>query len=177
MLVTLLAFRLTLHEISSSMKKLLLATALLLCASLAQADLYQTQLADGTVSFSDKSTTNSQHHDTQITNPLEADELPGTWEATSANGNKSELTLRSNGSFVFEQENDVSLHHVYMCGTWESGAEALGLMVKALKRQLESGDIEQTDGAHQQRAPILSAQRDRMILVIQGEKLIFNRAG
>ena len=107
--------------------------------------------------------------------PLIADELPGIWEAKSANGHTTELTLRSNGSFVFDQASDSTLHRVYMCGTWQDTDETLALVVKGLKRQLDSGDIEQAAGTHQEEAEILSAQQNQIILLIQGEKLVFNR--
>lgn len=161
------------------MQKTILTTVLILCASLAQADLYETAQTDGTRSFSDsvKDTTQAQRHNAEITHPLKAGELPGIWEAKSLDGRKTELTLRSNGSFVFDQASDRTSHRVYMCGTWKGNENALGLTVKALKRQLENGDIEQADGTHQEQAPILSAQKDRFIVVIHGEKLVFDRAG
>lgn len=153
-------------------------TVLLLCTSLAHADLYQTKQHDGTSQYGDKLSTDqgANRLDTQITNALQAGDLPGSWLASSANGNKTELTLRSNGSFVFDQSSEDSLHRVYMCGTWQGDDDALALVVKALKRQLENGEIEQVDGSHKQDATILSAQHDRIILLIQGEKLVFNRA-
>lgn len=159
------------------MKKTLLTAVLLLCASVAQADLYQSTQTNGTVNFSDRLSADQAGNrlDKQITNPLVAGDLPGIWKASSANGNKTELTLRGNGSFVFDQSSEATLHHLYMCGTWQGDDDALSLVVKALKRQLENGEIEQTDGTHREQATILSAQQDRIILLIQGEKLVFNR--
>ena len=156
-----------------------LATVMLLCASLAQAELYQTEQDDGTTSFSDRVTEplNARRLGTKITHPLEADELPGIWHASSIDGRETELTLGSNGSFVFDQSSDSTLHRLFMCGTWQGRDEALDLVVKGLKRQLENGQIEQADRPHQEAATILSAQKDRIILLIHGEKLIFNRAG
>ncbi|MBT8131955.1 MAG: DUF4124 domain-containing protein [Gammaproteobacteria bacterium] len=159
------------------MKKLVIFTTLMLTASLAQAELYQNRQDDGTISFSDRAPQSASRIDRDITHPMEAADLPGLWLASSSDGLQTELTLRENGSFVFDQSSDNSMHRVYMCGTWEDGDDALELLVKGLKRQLASGDIEQADRNHKEEAEILSAQKDRMILRIKGEQLIFNRAG
>ncbi|MDH3588885.1 MAG: DUF4124 domain-containing protein [Gammaproteobacteria bacterium] len=159
------------------MKKVGLLILLLSCASLAQADLYQSTQTDGTVSYSDRIPTlvDGERHDTAITNPMSADQLPGIWHASDYDGNDAELTLRDDMTFVFNQTGDKT--RVFMCGTWIPTVDALGLTVKALKRQLESGETEQADRVYQDAATILSAQRDRMILVINGQELVFDRAG
>ncbi|MDH3647484.1 MAG: hypothetical protein OER80_11995 [Gammaproteobacteria bacterium] len=161
------------------MKKFILTTVLLLCASLAQAELFQMKQADGTNSYSDVATSplNADRLPIEITHPLEADQLPGIWRASSLNGHETELTLRSDGSFVLDQSSDSTLHRLFMCGTWQGTDKALDLVIKGLKRQLKNGDIEQADRTYQEAATILSAQRDRIILLIRGEKLIFDRAG
>jgi hypothetical protein len=127
--------------------------------------------------FSDRVTNYSaaRRHSKQITHPLATSDLPGTWESKSDNGHKTELTLRSNGSFVFDQSSDSTVHRVYLCGTWQGAEKSLALVVKAAKRQLEDGAIEQAAGTYSEAATILSAQQNRIILRIQGEKLVFNR--
>ena len=75
------------------MKKTGLFVLLFLCASVAQADLYEARLADGSVSYSDRASPDSQRQNKSITNPMTADQMPGIWTASDFDGGKAELTL------------------------------------------------------------------------------------
>ncbi|NNM21436.1 MAG: hypothetical protein HKO55_09220 [Gammaproteobacteria bacterium] len=152
-----------------------LACMLFLCVGIAHADLYASHQADGVISYSDRANSDAARSDVEITHPLEAAQLPGTWHTDALNGERAELQLGNDGSFVFNQFGDST--RTYMCGAWNGDVETLNLTVKALKRQTEDGAIEQAAGTYQETAPILSSQRDRMIVVIDGQKLVFNRAG
>lgn len=157
------------------MKRFGLTCVLLLCAGFAQADLYQSRQADGVITYSDRADSSATRSETNITHPLEVAQLPGIWQAETFGSDRTELTLRGDGSFVFNQFGDNT--RTYMCGTWIGDVDMLNLTVKALKRQTRDGTIEQTDRTYDDAATILSAQRDRMIIVINGQKLVLNRAG
>lgn len=161
------------------MKKLGLVVSFMLLASHAQAELYETRLADGSIAYTDRVTSfsNTTRHDQEITSRVQSDELSGTWKARAANGDEAQLTLRENGSFVFDQRSEQTLHRVYMCGTWTPAERALALEVQAHKRRLLSGATEQSAGAFQSQAKILTARRDRITLLIDGQQLTFDRRG
>lgn len=157
------------------MKRFGLACMLFLCVGIAHADLYASRQSDGVISYSDRADSSAARSDIEITHPLEAELLPGTWHAEAFDGDQTELQLRNDGSFVFNQFGDNT--RTYMCGDWNGDVETLNLTVKALKQQTEDGTIEQAADTYQETATILSSQRDRMIVVINGQKLVFNRAG
>ncbi len=158
------------------MKKAGLLIVMISLASTAQADLFEARQADGVRSFSDRTATTASatRHNRAITNPLKAEMLPGVWHATSHDGRRTELQLKANGSFVFDQTSDNT--RLYMCGMWEGSTSALQLTVNALKQQHANGDIEQTTGSYSDEARILTAQRDRIIVRLNGETLVFDRS-
>lgn len=160
------------------MSKFGLVIASLIVANFAHAELYETRLADGSIAYTDRvdAPTQARRHDRAITHALEAEQLPGSWHASSAAG-KAELTLRADGSFVFDQRSEQTLHRVYMCGRWAPAERALDLEVKAHKVRLQSGATEQNAESFQATARILSARRDRITLVIDGQQLTFDRRG
>lgn len=158
------------------MHKFAIAITVLLAANLAHAELYETRLADGSAAFSDRVAdfSHAQRHDRAITHALKPGELPGSWQARPVGG-KAELTLRADGSFVFDQRSDDTLHRVYMCGRWARGEHTLELEVKAHKVRLQSGATEQNAEAYNASARILAARRDRITLEIDGRRLTFDR--
>lgn len=147
-------------------------------ANSALAELYETRLADGSIAYSDRvvQLSTAQRHDRDITHALEADAWPGSWQADSRHGT-AELTLRADGTFVFDQRSEDSLHRIYMCGQWTPAERALELEVKAHKVRLQSGATEQNAEAFHSEARILSARRDRITLLIDGQRLTFDRRG
>lgn len=162
-----------------SMKKFSFVAWLILVANFAQAELYETRLADGSVAYTDRVSSLSQatRHDRKITHELGDGELAGLWRANSSNGDEAQLTLRGDGSFVFDQRSEQTLHRVYMCGTWTAAERALDLEVKAHKRRLQSGITEQSADSFRSQARILAARKDRITLVIDGQQLTFDRRG
>lgn len=160
------------------MHKFGLAIAALLAANLAHAELYETRLADGSVAYSDRvvNLSQAQRHDRDVTHALQDGQLPGSWHARSPRGD-AELTLRADGSFVFDQRSDDTPYRVYMCGSWAQAERALELEVKAHKVRLQSGETEQNAQAYNASARILAARRDRITLEIDGQRLTFDRRG
>lgn len=161
---------------SSRMQKITLIALFSLCASV-QAELYETRLADGSRSFSDQAVQPfaATLHKRTITHKLPQSQLPGTWEGTSNDGRSTTLTLRDDGSFVIDQRSDNTPRRLYMCGEWQSARDALALKVKAYKKRLDNGETEQAAAAFDAQAPILSARRNRLIVVLEGEQLVFDR--
>ena len=158
------------------MQRLTLIVLLTLCTS-AQAELYEIRNADGSRSFSDHAAQPFQatYHDRAVTQKLEQGQLHGTWEATSHDGRSTTLTLRDDGSFVVDQRSDETPHRLYMCGEWQNAKDALAFNVKAYKRRLDNGETEQAAADFEASAQILSARRNRLIVVLEGEQLVFDR--
>ncbi len=152
--------------------------ALLLACSPASADYFSAQADDGVRSFSDRPLATSAHSTRVAGDVVEVparDELTGMWTAEGDNGRYINFRIEASGKYVFDERNHDTPARLYMCGRLQTTGDSLELSVVARKEMQASGETTEARNAGMVEFEVVSARSDRLVLDVEGTKLVFFR--
>ncbi len=167
-----------------------LASALLLAAPAANAELYAYSDAAGATTYTDRPTVmarsasssnkrakgmsiGAQYHARD--RELNAETLSGTWRTASRDGMHTRFEIRPNGSFLFDQRATQTPERTWMCGSVDFTGGAMTLALSESKHRTAEGTIEQQLGDSQTQATVVSAGTGQLVLRLGSQTLVFQR--
>ena len=168
----------------------LFASALVLAAPTANAELYAYSDTAGATTYTDRpsiiarSSSGASNRAKGIsigvqyasrTTELSTETLAGTWRAVSQDGMHTRFEIRKNGTFVFDQRDTRSPERTWMCGSLDVDADSVTLALSESKHRSAEGAIEQQLGGSQATADVVSATDNQLVVRLGGDTLFFAR--
>ncbi|MEL7448752.1 MAG: DUF4124 domain-containing protein [Pseudomonadota bacterium] len=152
--------------------------ALLLACAPASADYFSAQADDGVRSYSDRPLASTARSTRVAGNEVEVparSELTGLWTAEGDNGRYVNFSIEESGKYIFDQRNHDTPARLYMCGRLQTTDDSLELSVVARKEMQATGETTEVRNAGMLEFEVVSVRSDRIVLDIEGTKLVFFR--